>query len=82
MMWGLLGVLRTSNKPFQWLVVSWNIHKKHCWLEKMVGGVKTTPSIVYLLKTTLYTATNFAVEMGFEKQDLHTNKSRYWQHVC
>lgn len=46
-----------------------------------MGGAKTTHMInMYYLNNS--TATNFAVEMGFKKQDLHTNKSRYIVAVC
>ena len=82
---------RTSRMPSLWLDVLWSTLNIPSWLGMMVSSLSLSLSqslseslslLLLVLCTMLciiHTATTFATQMGFPKEDLHTDYSWYVQ---
>ena len=86
---------RTSRVPFLWLGMSWSTLNTPSWLAMMVclslslslsPPLTLSPSRLSVLLNSLIinfiTATAFATQMGFPKEDLHTDYSWYAPPIC
>ena len=62
--------------PSPLLGALWNTLTTHSSLEMTVSSTCGNESSSFYA-VTIYTATAFAVEMGFTKEDLHSDYSRY-----